>query len=294
MPTGSPREDSPPAEPWSRGSRDIDAVVSAAAETARGDTGRMTRRAAPSAPEVQPDIATVAAHLADRSRARMLMELIDGTDRPASHLARVAGVAASTASGHLARLVDAGFVDVEDSGRHRRFRITDPRVFVALEALIPLAETPRPSSLATHTRFERLRVARTCYDHLAGALGTDVLDGLLERGALVRTDGLEGGVRGLGDAPSAPLPRAPYAPGPAAEEVFGVLGVSVDEVLAARRPAIRACVDWTEQRHHLAGGLGAATLRAFEARGWVERRAGRRDLRVAAPERIAEWLGRVS
>ncbi|WP_199195659.1 hypothetical protein [Nocardia sp. MDA0666] len=35
------------------------------------------------------------------------------------------------------------------------------------------------------------------------------------------------------------------------------LGVDTDR-LPPRRPAIRYCVDWSEHRHHLAGGLGAA------------------------------------
>lgn len=241
-------------------------------------------------PDVQPDIAPVAAHFAERSRARILMELIDGTSRPASHLARVAGVSASTASGHLTRLLDAGLVVASESGRHRRYRIADERVFVALEALIPLAETPRPSSLRTHTRFERLRVARTCYDHLAGSLGTDVLAGLLESGALVRTDGYDGGVPSPTDELSAPVRDVPYALGVAADEVFGAVGISLAAVRDARRPALRACVDWTEQRHHLAGGLGAAVFAAFVEKGWVERREGRRDLLVNRPERIQTWL----
>lgn len=238
----------------------------------------------------QPDIAAVAELVADTSRAAMLMELVDGAERPASRLAEAAGVSASTASAHLARLQEAGFVEARREGRHRRFRIADPRVVVLLEALLPLAETPSAVGLRSTMRWQRLRVARTCYDHLAGTLGTDVLAGLVEGEALVRTDGLEGTGPADGDKLSAPVPRTPYALGPQADAAFGALDIDLAEIQGRRRPLLRVCMDWTEQRHHLAGALGAAVAGAFENRGWITRRTGARDLAVREPEAIAAWL----
>jgi hypothetical protein len=48
-----------------------------------------------------------------------------------------------------------------------------------------------------------------------------------------------------------------------------------------RRPLLRFCLDWTEQRHHLAGRLGGALAEAMRAQQWIaqvegRRRAGRR------------------
>ncbi|SJM68847.1 helix-turn-helix transcriptional regulator [Gulosibacter sp. 10] len=240
--------------------------------------------------EAQPDLAAAAALFADRTRARMLIELVDGAARPAGHLARIAGVAASTASSHLARLEAAGFVAVEVSGRTRRYRIADPRVVAAIEALLPLASTEPPVGLTAVESWRRLRVARSCYDHLAGSLGVDLLAGLLERGALVRTDGIDGTAPAPTDALSARVRNAPYAPGPGAEAVLGRIGVDLDALLGARRPLIRVCMDWSEQRHHLAGALGAAIMTRMLDLGWVARRSGRRDLRVLELESIAAWL----
>lgn len=240
--------------------------------------------------EPQPDIAAVAAHFADRSRARMLMELIDGSTRPVTRLAQAAGIATSTASEHLARLAHAGLVRVEPDGRVRRYRLAGPQVVLVLEALLPLASTPAPSGLREHTRWERLRVARSCYDHLAGTLGTDLLAGLLEAGALLRTDGIEGTMRGPHDRLAAAVVECPYALGPVAAEWFAAIGLDLATVKDARRPLIRCCTDWTEQRHHLAGGLGAAIMGAMIERGWIERREGRRDVRVHQPDRIEAWL----
>jgi hypothetical protein len=34
---------------------------------------------------------------------------------------------------------------------------------------------------------------------------------------------------------------------------------------------VRYCIDWTEQRHHLSGGLGRGVLDRFVSAGWVKR-----------------------
>lgn len=240
--------------------------------------------------DAQPDLAAVAELFADRSRARMLIELVDGAARPAGHLAQIAGVSASTASSHLVRLEAAGFVAVEASGRTRRYRITDLRVIAAIEALLPLAKTEPPVGLAAVDKWQRLRVARSCYDHLAGTLGIDLLAGLLEQDALVRGDGIDGTAPAPNDQPSTQVRTAPYTQGPVAEEMFGQIGIDLDTLRTGRRPLIRVCMDWSEQRHHLAGALGAAIMTRMIHLGWITRRAGRRDLHVLQPETITNWL----
>jgi hypothetical protein len=105
---------------------------------------------------------------------------------------------------------------------------------------------------------DALAEARTCYDHLAGRLGVALADALLARGAVVDH----------GDA---------FALGPRAEEVLELLGV---DALPRRRPGVLRCLDWSERRPHVAGGLGAAVcLHALEV-GWVERLPTSRAVRV--------------
>ena len=230
----------------------------------------------------EADVAPVAALFADPARARILSALTDGRALAASVLADEAGVAASTASEHLARLVDAGLLAVERSGRHRYYRLADDRVGAVLEALALLAPARPVRSLRESTRAAALRRARTCYDHLAGRLGGAVTEGLLTHGALERTDGGDGIERAASDPLSAPVPVHPYRLGPAAESVFGRLGVDLDAVRAGRRPVLRFCVDWSEQRHHLAGALGAALLAQLEATKWVRRLPSGRALELTA------------
>jgi DNA-binding transcriptional ArsR family regulator len=228
------------------------------------------------------DVAAVATLFADPTRARILAALTDGRALPASVLADESGVAASTASQHLGRLVAGGLLSVEQSGRHRYYRLADDRVAAAIESLATLAPQRPVRSLRESTRAAAVRRARTCYDHLAGRLGVAVTESLIEHGALVRTDGRDGSERAEGDRLASPVSVHPYRLGPSAEPVFGRLGVDLAAVTARsnRRPVLRFCVDWSEQRHHLGGGLGAALLTAFETSGWIIRRPADRAVEL--------------
>ncbi|MEO8888203.1 MAG: winged helix-turn-helix domain-containing protein [Jatrophihabitantaceae bacterium] len=236
------------------------------------------------------DIAPIAALFADRTRARIVGALVDGRSLPASVLAQESGVSASTTSEHLSRLVDGGVLAVEQSGRHRYFRLANADVAAAVEALAVIAPQPPVTSLRQSTTSAAVRRARTCYDHLAGRLGVAVTESLLARDALVRIDGVPGTGRADGDRLAAGLREHPYQLGPSAAGVFGELGVDVDALEhrpRTRRPMLRFCVDWSEQRHHLAGGLGAELLRAMVAADWVRRSTSRRAVELTEDGSIA-------
>ena len=206
------------------------------------------------------DLAAGAGAIADPARAAMLEALFDGTPRSAGALAREAGIAASTASHHLGRLLDAGLIVVEPDGRRRAFRLAGPDVAHALEALAVISPQRPSRTLRRATRLEAERVARTCYDHLAGRLGVAVCDALLEARAI------------------APDGERDYVLGPRADRAFEALGVTLP--LPGRRAYARACLDWSERRPHLAGALGAAVAETLLDRRWVARVPGTRALRV--------------
>ncbi len=214
------------------------------------------------------DFTTPAELIGHPARSAMLRALVDGRALPMTMLATEAGVAASTASAHLTRLVDGGLLVSRAQGRHRYYALASPQVAHALEALAALGP-PRPvRSLRAGTRAQALRRARTCYDHLAGHLGVAVMAALLERGALVGGDGRHHAGAATRDRLSAPGADRDYALTDDGRALLDQLAVTVP---AGRRRTVAYCVDWTEQRHHLGGAVGAGLLTRFTELGWVRR-----------------------
>lgn len=212
------------------------------------------------------DFTTPAELIGHPARSAMLRALADGRALPMTMLAAEAGVAASTASAHLARLVDGGLLTSRAQGRHRYYALASPRVAHALEALAALAP-PRPvRSLRAGTRAQALRRARTCYDHLAGRLGVALMTALLDRGALVGGDGHHDPATTARDRLSAPGADRHYELTDDGRALLDELAVRIP---STRRRTVGYCVDWTEQRHHLGGAVGAALLTRFDDLGWL-------------------------
>jgi DNA-binding transcriptional ArsR family regulator len=239
------------------------------------------------------DIAAVAGLIGDRSRARVLLALGDGRALAASVLAHEAGVSASTVSGHLAKLVDAGLLTVESHGRHRYYRLAGPQVAQLLETVAQHAPPTPVTSLRQGTRASAVRSGRYCYDHLGGRLGVGIMRALLDRGVLTGGDGRFDPAGSGSDRLSAPGADVDYRLTAAGEAWARDFGIDVDGLRAQRRPLVRYCTDWSEQQHHLAGGLGAALARELLGRGWIERAAKGRAVRItdAGEAALRDLLG---
>ena len=200
--------------------------------------------------------AATAALLAEPPRAAMLQALLSGEALTAGELARVAGIGAPAASAHLARLAEGGLVTVHPQGRHRYHRLASEEVAAALETLGGLAAAVAPPA-RRWPHGEGFRAARLCYDHLAGRLGVAVLAGLTARAWL------------------APAPGG-WAATAAGEAGLAALGVDLPAARTARRFACD-CMDWSERRPHLAGGLGRELAACCLRRHWVSRLPGTRE-----------------
>lgn len=213
------------------------------------------------------------------ARSAMLLALLDGRALPMSMLASESGVAASTASEHLTKLTRGGLLRVRREGRRRYYELASPQVAEALEALSLLAPRQPVRSLRPDSRAHGLRLARTCYDHLAGHAGVVVMQSLLVRDLLVGGTGEHVRTASGNDRLAAPGRDIDYWLTPDGRRWLDDFGL---RVRPSRRPLVRYCVDLTEQRHHLAGGLGAALLQRFEELDWLRpgNRAGRRALTV--------------
>ena len=219
-------------------------------------------------------VSEIAAAIAEPARTRMLYCLLDGHARTSTELAIVAGVTPSTASVHLARLKARELVAVQAQGKHRYWSLSGAHVATALEALSVIAGGER-DRFVPNTPM-RLRAARTCYDHMAGALAVSLHDRMFALRWLTRE-------RESGDGV--------YALTRGGSEALGQLGVDVDAARASRRRFACACLDWSERRPHLAGALGAALLDAGLKRKWIVRDLDSRALSVTRLGQ-REWKAR--
>jgi DNA-binding transcriptional ArsR family regulator len=207
---------------------------------------------------VEPDLSSVAALIGEPARAAMLTAMMGGIALPAGELAEIARVSPQTASTHLQKLLEGQLLMVETQGRHRYYRLSNASVAQALEALQVIAPV---QTRGRNLPDQDLCYARTCYDHLAGKLGVQLCQTMLEHGWLEL----------------APNEFTLTDLGRNKLEQFGVQ--------IPNRSNARACLDWTERHHHLGGALGRALTTTFLERCWFARMPGTRALRLTEPGR---------
>lgn len=216
-------------------------------------------------------LAAFASLLADETRAAFCLALLDGRAWTAGELARSAGVAPSTASEHLGKLVAGGLLAEERQGRHRYLRLADAEVAHLVEELAAHTAPARPRTLRAASASSAMARGRTCYDHLAGRLGIAITDAMTARGLLGQDAGFALTAQGIAWYRESGIPLEPRG----------------------RRPLVRSCLDWTERRPHLAGLAGAALCSHALDEEWCVRIGSERAVRVTPKgvEALRESLG---
>jgi hypothetical protein len=189
----------------------------------------------------------------------MLYSLLDGHARTSTELAMVADVSPSTASAHLNRLKSQHLVKVLVQGKHRCYSLEGPDVARALEGLSVLAGGSRDQFVPGTP--SRLRAARTCYDHMAGAVAVSLHDRLQALGW---------------------LSAGSYDVTASGTKALEALGIDVAATRTLRRRFAYACLDWSERRPHVGGALGAALLKVALKRKWVTQDLDSRALSITS------------
>lgn len=203
----------------------------------------------------------IAAMMGDPARANMLFTLKDSDCASAGDLTRAANVAPSTASEHLAKMVEARLIAVTRSGRNRYYRLATPRVVDVLEGLASLAGEVRPDGPVKLRADSATLHARGCCDHLAGRLGVGLAEALIGQGLLSHRDGA-------------------LTVSDSGTDVFAELGVDMVSLANGPRRLITLCHDWSESAFHIGGAFGGALLQTFRARDWLRRVRGEAVVRI--------------
>jgi len=214
----------------------------------------------------------VASLIGEAGRIHILTALLDGNSHSAAELALAAGVSAQTASSHLAKLVEGGLIVSERKGRQRFFRFKSTDVAVAVEALGALVQKPTFVQKQPIPAMPELRLARTCYDHLAGVLAIALRNELLRKDILRHRED-------------------EFLLTATGERFLSSLDIDVESLRNQRRSFARKCMDWTERHHHVGGAVGAALLGRFLENKWLARIRGTRAVRVTHEgQRVFERL----
>ena len=208
-----------------------------------------------------PQMAEVAARVGDPARVNMLCALLSGRALTATELSFAAGVSPQTTSGHLGKLAAARLVVPMKQGRHRYYRLTGAHVAQMLESIMNVALSGPPRFQPRSRLDDKLRHARTCYDHIAGVLGVTLAERMTERELIILGDE-------AGEVTASGM------------EFLSQLGVDLSAARAKRRVFCRPCLDWTERRSHIGGAVGAALAqRCFDLK-WIERLRDSRALTI--------------
>lgn len=218
--------------------------------------------------------------LADETRILILMLLLEG-DATVNDIVTRLDVPQPRVSTHLGILRNAGLVSVENIGRQRAYRTNTAQTQAMLNGLggLPRGVTGgSPQATREVRRNTSLRQARTCYDHLAGVTGVQLLDELLRRGWIEPDESGENA-------------RSSYCLTLVGDQALKDRGVDVAAANKARRRFAFACMDWTERRVHLGGALGAAVLSTLADAGIIRRQRGTRA--VALRHSLEDWLNQI-
>ena len=205
--------------------------------------------------QLEKSLSVVASAIADPSRVSILCALMDGRAWTATELSSVADIAASTASAHLSKLIKSQLITCISQGRHRYYRLAGSDVAHLIETLMGVSMKSRQIP-ATRTPAH-LRVARTCYDHLAGKIAVRIYEFMCEEGWL-EPDGSMLTLTG--------------------KLHFQNMGAMTNP--DTKRKKSCTCLDWSERNFHLGGDAGAALLTAFEQKGWITRIPGYREVNI--------------
>ncbi|GKU77314.1 helix-turn-helix transcriptional regulator [Paenibacillus sp. L3-i20] len=211
--------------------------------------------------KVHSNAALIASLVSEASRAAILTVLLDGRFHAAGELAYMAGIQPQTASFHLAKMVNANVVTVQKQGRHRYYGIQSPEVADVMESLLSIAPPVEIKSLKQSSEDKALRLARTCYDHLAGSLGVQLTNALLTMGVLHEE-------------------KDNFIVTEQGKIFLTNFEIDLESSMKKRRSFSHKCLDWSERRHHLAGALGNALLERLLQLNWVKRMPKTRAIQI--------------
>jgi DNA-binding transcriptional ArsR family regulator len=227
-------------------------------------------------------IARLAGIFSDPTRVKLLILLMEAREGMTTmDLSTRLGVLQPRVSSHLSILLKHDAVLVTERGRQRIYKVS-PKVASLVKDLSVMSGSgkilPSSNAIKEVKNNSAIRQCRSCYDHLAGVAGVELLEDILCLGWLTKT----------GQSANKVSYRLTRTGIKSLEE----RGVDLVGAQKSNRTFAYGCLDWTEREPHLGGSLGSAVLNSMLSTGIVERKTGTRALKLVKP--ISSWLKRTN
>ncbi len=224
-------------------------------------------------------IAELARIFSDATRIRIVILLMqEKRGMTTMDLCTSLGLLQPRISSHLSILLKHNVVSVAERGRQRIYTV-HPKAGSIVKDLAAFSNSKlvfaSPRAIKEVKSNSEIRQCRTCYDHLAGIAGVELLQKMLRSGWLSKDLGVH-------------KDKIHYHLTQSGIESLEERGVDLDRAKRSNRTFAYGCLDWTEREPHLGGSLGNAVLDSMLSCGIVERKSGTRALKLAKP--ISSWL----
>ncbi|CVL67249.1 ArsR/SmtB family transcription factor [Streptococcus pneumoniae] len=200
---------------------------------------------------MEPDIFIITKLLSDPSRMHILDILMDGKAHTVNEIASFTKIKQHTVSYHLKLLTEAQVTTLQTYGRFHYYSLKSAAIVEMLEFLSFYSPQRDVKSYKQHIHKKELKVARTCYDHIAGELGISITNYLLQKNLLSESE-------------------KDFQLTEAGKSYFQrKLHIDTDELKKKKRKFCPKCLDWSERKNHVGGALGNALLEFFSEKQLV-------------------------
>lgn len=208
-----------------------------------------------------PNILHTTKMLADKSRLEILTILMDGRFHTVHEIAQIIKVKDHTTSYHLKKLEENKWVQFYKQGRHVYYRLSNPQIADLLENLMNISPTIKINSFNKNKEYFELKSGRSCYCHLAGEIAVKFFDFLVQMNYLVLADDqavlTTDGVR-----------------------FFHSIDIDVTQAQKSVGLLVKPCLDWTERKFHLGGGLGKAFFKMCIEHNYITQNLNNRGVTI--------------
>jgi DNA-binding transcriptional ArsR family regulator len=223
-------------------------------------------------------IAELARIFSDATRVRIAILLMqENLGMTTMDLCTRLGLLQPRVSSHLSILLKHQIVSVAEDGRQRIYTV-NPKVSSILKDLAAFSDGKQalsPQAIKEVKSNSEIRQCRTCYDHLAGVAGVELLQQMLHLGWLSKDLDRH-------------KDKIHYRLTRFGEESLEERRVDLERAQKSMRIFAYGCLDWTEREPHLGGSLGNAVLNSLLSYGVIQRKSGTRALKLVRP--ISSWL----